>query len=127
MIGTLVSILGGLFSGPLSNVSKDLKEAYQSRLQAETDKDKLIADDRIKTLEAQKTIILAAQSDPIERWVRVGIAFPFVIYINKLVLWDKVFSLGVTDPLGDSLTQIMMLVLAGYFVDTTVRRIFKGK
>ena len=76
-------------------------------------------------LEARKTSILAAQSDPVERWVRVGLAFPFVVYINKLVLWDKVLELGVTDKLSPELSQIMMIVLAGYFVDVAVKRVFR--
>lgn len=119
------TILSSLFSGPLSSISKDLKEAYQSRLKAETDKEKLESDERIKVLEAQKESILKAQSDPYERWIRILIAIPFVIYINKLILWDKILALGITDPLSDNLTNIMMIVIGGYFIDTVTRRIFK--
>ncbi len=115
-------LLLGLVSGPLTRVSNDIKEAYQSKLKAQNDSERILADERIAILEARKTSILAAQSNPAERWVRAGIAFPFVVYINKLVLWDKVLGWGVTDPLSPELAQIMMVVLGGYFIDTIVRR-----
>lgn len=116
------NLLLGLITGPLSSISNDLKEAYQSKLKAQNDAERIAADERIAVLEARKTSILAAQSDPVERWVRIGLALPFVIYINKLVLWDKVFELGVTDALSSDLRDIMMIVIGGYFIDTVVRR-----
>lgn len=116
------NMLLSILSGPLASISKELRIAYQSKLDAKTDAERLLYEERIKVLEAQKEIILKAQDDPIERWVRILLTAPFILYINKLVIWDKVFALGVTDPLGDNLTYIMMLVLGGYFVDTIVRR-----
>ena len=121
----MLKFLLGLVTGPLSSISNDLKEAYQSKLAAKNDAERILADERIAVLEARKTSILAAQSDPIERWVRVGFAFPFVVYINKLVLWDKVLELGITDSLSSELSHILMIVLGGYFVDTIVRRVVK--
>ena len=121
----MLKFLLGLVTGPLSSISNDLKEAYQSKLAAKNDAERILADERIAVLEARKTSILAAQSDPIERWVRVGFAFPFVVYINKLILWDKVLELGITDSLSSELSHILMIVLGGYFVDTIVRRVIR--
>ena len=121
----MLKFLLGLVTGPLSSISNDLKEAYQSKLAAKNDAERILADERIAVLEARKTSILAAQSDPIERWVRVGFAFPFVVYINKLVLWDKVLELGITDSLSSESSHILMIVLGCYFVDTIVRRVVK--
>lgn len=118
----MLKLLLGFLSGPLSSISNDLKEAYAARLKAETDEERLAQEERIKILEARKEVILKAQGDTYEKWVRILLALPFVVYINKLVLWDKVFGLGVTDPLGEDLTLVMMLVLGGYFVDTWIRR-----
>lgn len=119
------NLLLSLVTGPLTQISKDLKEAYEAKLNAANDKERIIADERIAVLEARKSSILAAQSDPIERWVRIGFALPFVAYVNKLILWDKVLALGTTDALSPELSQIMMVVLGGYFVDTIVRRIVR--
>lgn len=116
-------ILLGLLSGPLSDISNDLKEAYQSKLDAANDKERIAADERINLLESRKSVILASQSDPYERWVRILFAFPFIVYTWKLVLYDKVLAWGVTDPLSGELTHLMWVVVGGYFVDATVTKV----
>lgn len=118
-------ILLSFLTGPLTEISNDLKEAYQSKLAAQNDAEKIAADERINLLEARKTVILAAQSDPFERFVRIGFALPFIVYINKVVLWDKVLGWGVTDGLSNNFTYIMMTILGGYFLETTVKRFKK--
>lgn len=114
-------LLLGLVTGPLSSISNDIKEAYQSKLQAKNDSERVAADERINLLEARKTSILAAQSDPVERWVRVGYAIPCVLFVNKTIIWDKLLGYGVTDNLSPELWNVFWIVLAGYFVDVTVR------
>lgn len=114
-------LLLGLVTGPLTAISNDLKEAYQSKLEAKNDSERIAADERINLLEVRKSSILAAQSSPIERWVRIGFSFPFILYVNKLVIWDKLLGWGVTDSLSADLSQMMWIVVAGYFVDYTVK------
>lgn len=121
----MLKLLFSFLSGPLTQISNDLKEAYQAKLNAQNDQERIAADERINTLEARKSIILAAQSDPLERLVRIGFALPFVIYNAKLLIWDKVLGFGITDGLSPELTQLMWIVVGGYFLDTTVKRIFK--
>lgn len=110
-----------LFSGPLSSISRDLKEAYQSKLEAANDKEKIAADERINILEGRKSIILAAQSDPLERLVRILFALPYLLYNFKLIVYDKMMGWGVTDPLSDNLTQLGWVIVGGYFLDATVK------
>lgn len=117
----MLNLILSFFSGPLSSISNDLKEAYQSRLNAGNDKERIAADERINLLETRKSTILAAQSDPVERWVRIAFALPFVVYINKLLIWDKVLGLGVTDALSSDLTQLFWIIIGGYFLDTTIK------
>lgn len=119
----MLKILLGLFTGPLTAISNDIKEAYQSKLNAANDAERIAADERINLLEARKTTIMAAQSDPYERWVRIAFAFPFVVYEWKLILYDKVLAWGVTDPLSPELTHLMWVVVGGYFVDVTVTKV----
>ena len=118
-------VLLSFLSGPLSKISSDLKEAYKAKLEAQNDKEKLLADERIAVLEARKTSILAAQSNPVERFVRPLFALPFIIYTWKLVIWDKVLEWGTTDALSSELSYIWMIILGGYFIDVTAKRIFK--
>lgn len=114
-------ILVGLFTGPLTQISNDLKEAYQSKLTAKNDAERIAADERISTLEARKSIILSSQSDPMEKWIRILFALPCVVYVNKCVIWDNAFGLGVTDPLSSELNQFFWIVVGGYFIDSTVK------
>ena len=117
----MFKLLLGFLSGPLSQISSDLKEAYQSKLAATNDKERIAADERINHLEARKSIILAAQSDPFERWVRILFATPFALYIWKLVVYDKILEWGTTDNLSADLWNMFYIVLGGYFLETTVR------
>lgn len=119
----MLKLLLGLFTGPLTAISNDIKEAYQSKLNAQNDRERIAADERINLLEARKTTILAAQSDPFERWVRILFALPFIVYTWKLILYDKVLAWGVTDPLSADLTQLMWIIVGGYFVDVTVSKV----
>lgn len=120
-MGLLFKFLLSLLSGPLRGVTNDLKEAYQSKLAAANDKERIAADERINLLEARKSIILASQSSPLERFIRFGFGLIFLMYTAKLVVWDKMLSWGVTDALGSELNYIQMVVLSGFFIDATVR------
>lgn len=117
------TFISAFFTGPLTNISNDIKEAYQSKLKAANDAERIAADERITILEAQESIIRAAQSDPYERWVRIFLAIPVIVYVNKLLIWDKVLKLGVTDPLSTELQQFFWVVVGGFFLDATATRI----
>jgi hypothetical protein len=108
---------------PLAGIAKALAAAQVQRANAQTEQQRIAADERIATLNARRDSILAAQSDPFERWVRIGFALPFILYIWKLVVWDKLLGLGATDALSMDLWNILYIVLGGYFVDTVVRRL----
>lgn len=124
MIGWLLKAGGWLLGliNPLSGIAKDLAAAHLQKSNAQTEQERVASDERVRTLEARRDVILAAQADPMERWVRIGFALPFVLYIWKLVVWDKLVG-GVTDNLSPDLWNILYIVLGGYFVDTVVRRL----
>ncbi len=117
----MLKIILGLLSGPLTSISNDLKQAYESKLKAQNDSERIAADERINLLEARKSTIMAAQSDPVERFVRIGFALPCIIYVFKLVVYDKVLGLGATDGLSPELWKLFWIVVGGYFIDFTVR------
>lgn len=122
MLGTILSWIAG---GGLSSITKSLQQAYEAKLRAQTDGEKLKADMYIRELEDRRSIIVAAQTDKVERWVRVGFAFPFIAYNMKLVIYDKMLGLGTTDPLSADLNYIQMSVLGGYFLLFTAKAIRK--
>lgn len=117
MFGFLLSLIN-----PLSQITKQITD-MQVRIAAEQNTERRIAlEGQLATLQARKEIILKAQSDPFERWVRIGFALPFVLYVWKLVLIDKLLGWGVTDDLSADLWAILYIVLGGYFADTIIRR-----
>jgi hypothetical protein len=119
------AILSWLLGGGISAIGKELRLAHEAKLKAANDSERIAAEVRIKELEARQSSILAAQSDRYERWVRIGFALPFVIYIWKLLVWDKVLGMGTTDPLSPMLTEVFWIVLGGYFFFWTAKAIRK--
>lgn len=107
----------------LPAILKQLSKAHEERLSAETQLEKIESEEKIKTLELRKEIILKAQEGRVERWIRVLFALPFVLYVWKILLWDKVLSLGVTDPLSGTFEYILWTVLGGYFLEATIRKL----
>lgn len=110
----LLSLLGG-------GLAEQLRRAYEARLAAQNDADRIAADVDIARLEARQ------RSQAIGgRWitlVQVAWAMPFVIYNAKLILWDKVLAWGVTDPLSPELYGLQSVIVGFFFVTTTFRAV----
>lgn len=117
MLGWLIGLIN-----PLTRISEKLVAAYAEKQNAQTEQQRIAAEERIHTLEAQKAVILQGQSDPFERWVRIGFAAPFVVYNAKLLVWDKILGWGVTDGLGPELATIQSIVIGGYFLTSIAKR-----
>lgn len=120
-----MNFLVNILTGGLSTIIKDLTTAYSQKLDAKTEQERIAADERIATLEDQKEVILQAQKDKYERWMRMVFAFPFVVYVWKLVIWDKILGWGVTDDLSSTLWTVFYIILGNYFVTSVVNRIKK--
>lgn len=123
-MGFLQWALSALFA-PLTTITKQIADTRVAMAVEANSERRIVLDEKLATLDARKDIILAEQGHWSTRMIRPLFAIPFVIYINKLVLWDKVLGWGRTDPLGSDLTQIMLLIIAAYFVDTAVQRFTK--
>ena len=123
MIAWLLSFL----SGPL--LSK-IFDAYKLRLEAKTTTEakavelaqaEIMAE--IASRQAAKEIIIAEQGRWYTAIIRPLFALPFIIYIWKLVVIDKVLKMGATDALGDNLTSVMMTIIACYFGGRTIEKV----
>jgi hypothetical protein len=123
MIGIVLKWLTG---GGIAAIGGELRAAYEAKLKATNDSEKLAAEETIARLEAQQSIILAEQGRWLTAWVRPAIALPFVIYIWKLVVYDKVLGWGATDNLSPELWNMMTVIIGAYFLtrpfETLLRR-----
>jgi hypothetical protein len=130
MIAWLLSFL----SGPL--LSK-LVDAYKVRLEAAGKQDVLAVDlakseilADIAARSAAKEIIIAEQGHWYTAIIRPLFALPFVIFIWKIVVWDKVLGWGVTDAIDSSMKEVLQTIIISYFGLAGVSRIasvFRGR
>lgn len=59
----------------------------------------------------------AVGASPVLSFVVVGFAFPFIFYLNKVIVWDVCLGWGTTPPLKyDLLTQWGGLIIGGIFI-----------
>ena len=119
MFSWLINLLN-----PLNGIAKQLRSAYEAKLKAANDSERIKADITIKQLEARQEVLLAEQKHWMTRWIRPAFAFPFVVYDFKVIVWDKVFELGSTDGLTPEFWKLQMIVFGAYFL---TRPFEKGK
>jgi hypothetical protein len=122
----LLTWLSSLLTGPVVN---GLLNAYKAKLAAVNSTDQHAVDLAVADLQAQ----IAARQQAVALantklgWVQEGFGWIALSYFAKIVVYDKMLSLGSTDPLqGDSATVYMMVVsfyLGGQIVSGVVTRI----
>jgi len=113
MIGTILSWLTG---GGIAAIGKQINHAYELKLNAKNNSERIDADKRIAELQARQAVLIAEQGSWMTRWIRPAFAAPFVIYDFKIIVWDKVLKLGTTDPLTPEFWQLQMIVFGAYFL-----------
>lgn len=121
MIGKVLSIFSG---GLLKSITEPLNRAYEAKLNAANDSERIAADELIASLHAQQAILVAEQGSWMTRWVRPAFAFPFILYDSKVVIWDKVLGWGVTDDLSPEFWQLHIWVFTAYFVGRGIEKGF---
>ena len=128
MLQWILSVL----SAPVFN---SVVEAYKAKLAAANTQDKLAVDLAVKEIEAEiaaraqaSAIIIAEQG----RWwtsiIRPLAALPVVIYIWKVVVYDKVLGFGTTDAITGEVATWAGVIVTTYFGGRTIEkvaRIFK--
>lgn len=113
MIGRILSWLTG---GGIAAIGKELNRAYQAKLDAKNDQERIEAEKQIAALSARQSVLIAEQGSWMTRWIRPAFALPFIIYNFKIVVWDKVLGLGATDSLSPEFWQLQMIVFGAYFL-----------
>ena len=127
MFATVLGWLGNLLGGPFAKAAVD---AYRARLAAENTSEKIAADLAARELTVeQRERELAVQVAIAEqgRWYtalpRPLFAFAYIIYVWKVVVWDKVMGWGSTDPLSGDVSQWAMIVLTAYFGGRSLEKV----
>ena len=109
-------ILKWLTGGGIAAIGEQLTKAYQAKLAAKNDQERIQADMDIAQITARQAVLVAEQGSWMTRWIRPAFAFPFVVYDAKIIIWDKVLGLGATDSLSPEFWQLQMIVFGAFFL-----------
>ena len=124
------ALLKWLTGGGITSIVAELGDAYEARLRAETDQDKLVADQRIAQIRARAEVQAAEAGRPVNAIMRGCIAAPVAILLFKVMVWDKALGQwtgGHTDALDPNLWQVVMAVVGFYFLYEAVAAIRGGR
>ena len=80
----------------------------------------------IEARKVQAQIIIAEQGWWMTAMIRPMIAWPFIVYIWKTVVYDKVLGLGTTDVLDGSLGDWAGVIITAYFVGRPLEKAVKS-
>lgn len=129
------SILSPLFSLVIGAVPGVIREIAQARVDlsnAETEKEKVAANERIKALEAKRDVFIKESNTPWNNVSKFVLLSPFAIYFAWVILHDKIvckwytprIDVGwycTTDPLSPWLLGIAGLIYTAYFFGDATR------
>ena len=96
-----------------TGLAKEIARAYRSRQDARTEQERIAAEVTIARLQARQAN--RALGGRITALVQTAWAAPFIAYNCKLVIWDKMLSLGATDPLSADLMALQLQIVTFYF------------
>ncbi len=102
--------------------TKFLTGLYEQRQDATTDRQRNILDSQIKMAEAKVSLLEAEQGKWYTAMIRPLFAMPFIIYLHKVVVYDKVLGLGTTDNLSPDLWVLFTWCFGAYFVGRSVEK-----
>ena len=127
MFATVLGWLGNLLGGPFAKAAVD---AYRAKLSAENTSEKIAANLASRELDVEQRerelatqVVIAEQGRWYTALPRPLFAFAFIIYVWKVVVFDKVLGLGTTDPLSAEVAQWATIVLTAYFGGRSLEKV----
>ena len=123
----LAGLLSFFLGGGLKSIEDGLVAAYQAKLNAANDAERIAADQRIATLQAQRDVMVGASGKfSLDAVVRFLFALGPLAYFSKIFLIDKVWCsltgcAASTDPLSPELTAVAGAIIGFYFLYSAVK------
>jgi hypothetical protein len=119
--------LASLIGGP---VITGLINAYKAKLAAANTQDRIAVDLAAKEIEAEiaarkqaSAIIIAEQGRWYTAIIRPLLAAPVIIYLWKVIVWDKVLGLGTTDPITGMIADWTGMILTAYVGGRSIEKV----
>jgi len=119
LLGKLIAapIIGAILQpviGGLLTAQKQKLDAVGSHEAVVAELAKREMDVEAQERELQAKMVIAEQGNIITRSVRPLMAAPFIIFMWKVIVWDKVLGWGTTDPLDPKMWGVFMAVVVAY-------------
>jgi hypothetical protein len=121
------SWLASLIGGP---VVSGLINAYKAKLDSANTQDRIAVDLAAKEIEAEiaarkqaSAIIIAEQGRWYTAIIRPLLAAPVIIYLWKVIVWDKVLGLGTTDPITGMIADWTGMILTAYVGGRSIEKV----
>ncbi len=113
-----------LLLGALPSIVKSLAQARLDLANAETEQQKIAAEENIKALEFRRDVLLKETNSPWNNVARFAFLGPFAFYLWWVVAYDKIAckwihldeTVCTTDPLSPWLVSIAGLIIGFYFL-----------
>lgn len=129
MLGSILGIFQA-FTGigsAIKAISNDIAAAKIAALQSKEGHARLEAEERVRTLEARRDVLIAESSSGsrLNQFVRAALAWPIIIILWKVFIWDYAFhelTKGTTPMLSEWMWGVVIAVIGFYFVTERFRR-----
>lgn len=115
------AILSWITGGGLNGLASQLRLAQQDKLNAANDEERIAAEVEIQQLQSRQQALISGKGAWISNVVQALFAIPYIVYNAKVIVWDKVLGLGVTDPLGPHETNLGLIIVGFYFLTVGVK------
>jgi hypothetical protein len=117
----------GFLTGPIVNGAI---AAYKAKLEAANTQDRLAADLAAKEIAAEiearkqaSAIIITEQGRWYTAIIRPLLAFPLIVYFWKVIVWDKVLGLGVSDPITGMVADWAGMIITAYVGGRSIEKV----
>lgn len=116
------SFISFLTSSAFTSLSEELRRAYQAKLDADNNSQKIAADELISKLHLQQQLLIVEQKRWYTAWIRPMLALPVVVFVWKIIVWDTVLGLGVTQEPGDLIRWIVLTTIGAFLLTRPFER-----
>lgn len=111
---SLIKLIGG-------PIVAGLIDAYKAKLQAGNTDNKIAADEAASEIASKTQLKVAEISHPFEP-EKLGF-YLVLFYMAKVMIWDKCFHMGTTDPVEGTVGIWAGMIVAFYYGATNLRKI----
>jgi hypothetical protein len=119
----MLSILSGLLgllptlSNTINGITNAISNERLAAITARTDEEKIASDERIKSLEAKRDVLIAEVGH--SNWdliIRVIMSLGPAFYLSKILIFDAALHLGSTDAVAPEIWNYITAVVGFYFL-----------